>query len=218
MAVIQKTGELPYTVFIKILLPVSDPVAVDDLTGHKPPVIIIIGADPVIIFEHVHTEHVAVFCKFNLRIFLLVSPDNHRKGRVNEFHIIRPGEIMEREKNGAVRSNALHGIKAGPVRNMIDALPMEKMAKIRRKSELHDFKRSCFFSEKQLNLLDRVIELRHGTGTIPDLLILLPVTILIPGRNKILHKRFLSQTVPTGMKIYTRHNDNRSEFPESDCR
>ena len=125
---------------------------------------------------------------------------------------------MEREKNGAVRSNALHGIKAGPVRSMIDALPVEKMAEIRRKSEQHNFKRSCFFSEKQLNLLDRVIELRHGTGTIPDLLILLPVTILIPGRNKILHKRFLSQTVLTGMKIYTRHNDNRSEFPESDCR
>ena len=67
-------------------------------------------------------------------------------------------------------------------------MAVKKMPEIRGEPEQQDFKGRDIFSEKQLNLLHCVVELRHGSRPVPNLLVFLPVAVLIPGWNKVLHK------------------------------
>ena len=113
----------------------------------KSPVVIKISSDRLAFLVIFHPAKRPIFCKLHIGIRLLL-PDGYRTGRkVHPFYVLRPGKLQIREHRRRSKRDVLHFIENRPVSNRIEILPVQKPAKIRKKSKA-----------QQLRLLARIPE------------------------------------------------------------
>ena len=135
----------------------------------KSPVIIKISPDSLAFSVVFHPAKRPIFRKLHIGIHLFL-PDGYHAGRkVHPFYVLRPGKLQIREYSRRSQLNILHFIKNRPVSDRIEILPVQKSAKIRKKSKT-----------QQLCLLTRIPE---HPKLIHRVIKFIRLRLLIPRRN-----------------------------------
>ena len=130
MPILHELAHFPYSLHGQVILILRYPIFINNGTGHKSPVIVIIFTDDLFVPVHGNRNRISILTEFHLCILFPLHIGNHCKWGIHKRYPFGPLDIQIGKYRCLCLPYLADRIKTGPVWGTVHSLPVQEMTEI----------------------------------------------------------------------------------------